>query len=72
MSDEDRTARAEAAIHQDHYCDADGCKKWGCYGFEESRAITLWYCPEHQPAVYRGLKRHGHARLEAAEIADSL
>jgi hypothetical protein len=27
----------------EHYCDHDGGKKWGCYGSEESRAITFWY-----------------------------
>jgi hypothetical protein len=66
MSDESRTAQPGAGIHQNHYCDhtdADGkrCPRWGCYGFEESRAITLWYCLEHQPEVYRGLRRHGAA-----------
>lgn len=71
MSDEFRTARPESVIAE-HYCDHDGCRKWGCYGFEESRAITLWYCPEHQPLTYRGHRRHGHARLEAAEIAETL
>jgi hypothetical protein len=61
VTDESRTTQPEASIHDDHYCDHDGCKKWGCYGFEESRAITLYYCAEHQPLVYRGLKRHGAA-----------
>jgi hypothetical protein len=64
MSDESRTPQAGASIHENHTCDhtdANGvrCQKWGCYGFEESRAITLWYCPEHQPAVYRGLRKFG-------------
>lgn len=71
MSDEGRSTRTDSVILE-HYCDHDGCKKWGCYGFEESRTITLWYCPDHQPLVYRGLRRHGEARLAAAEIADML
>lgn len=71
MSDETRATRTDSVIVE-HYCDHDGCKKWGCYGFEESRAITLWYCAEHQPRVYRGLPRHGEARLAAAEIAETM
>lgn len=72
MSDESRTAQQEAMIHDNHLCDRDGCRRWGCYGFEESRAITLWYCSEHQPRVYRGLRRHGEARLAAIEIAEMM
>lgn len=34
----------------------------GCYGFEESKAITLWYCSEHQPLNYRGSPPHGDQR----------
>ena len=71
MSDETRTTRTDSVIVE-HYCCHDGCKKWGCYGFEESRVVTLWYCAEHQPPIYRGLPRHGEARLAAAEIADIL
>lgn len=76
MSDESRAARADSVLVE-HYCDhtnANGarCPKWGCYGFEESRTITLWYCAEHQPRSYRGTPRHGEARLAAAEIANML
>lgn len=71
MSDEGRISRPDGLLVE-HYCDRDGCKRWGCYGFEESRSITLWYCAEHQPAMYRGLRRHGEARMAAAEIADML
>ncbi|SFB60034.1 hypothetical protein SAMN03159496_05623 [Rhizobium sp. NFR07] len=72
MSDESRTAQPEAYILDEHYCQHHGCKKWGCYGFEESRTVTFWYCAQHQPISYRGSARHGAARLEAAEIADML
>jgi hypothetical protein len=72
VSDESRTAQPEARIHDEHYCRHDGCKKSGCYGFEESKSVTLWFCSSHQPKRYRGLPRHGAARLEAAEIADML
>jgi hypothetical protein len=71
MSNESRTARPEARIHDEHYCRHFGCKKWGCYGFE-SKSVTLSFCSWHQPKSYRGLSRHGAARLEAAEIADML
>jgi hypothetical protein len=64
-----RTEQAGASIHDNHYCDHEGCKRWGCYGFEESRSITLWYCAEHQPLVYKGLARHGEARLPESRSA---
>jgi hypothetical protein len=72
MSDEGRTARSGGHQIVEHYCEFDGCKEWGCYGFEESRTVTRWFCSEHQPRRYRGLPRHGEARLAAAEIADML
>lgn len=72
MMEDGRTSQPGATIHENHMCDHDGCKRWGGYGFEESRAITLWYCAEHQPLVYRGLLRHGEARLAAAEIAEMI
>lgn len=71
MSDEGRNIRTDSVIVE-HYCEHDGCKAWGCYGFEESRAVTHWFCSKHQPRTYRGLPRHGEARLAAAEIADML
>ncbi len=59
MADESRTAEAGAGIHEDHYCEHPGCKRWGCYGFEQDRLMAKWFCREHQPESYRGLPRHG-------------
>ena len=60
MSLDDHSTAPNADIHENHYCDfeyQDGvrCQRWGSFGFEESKAITLWYCREHRPVVYRGL-----------------
>lgn len=72
MSDEGRTARSSGHQIVEHYCEFDGCNEWGCYGFEESRTVTRWFCSEHQPRLHRGLLWHGEARLAAAEIADMI
>lgn len=68
MSIENHTNAPGANIHVEHFCDhvdADGlrCREWGCYGYEDSEAVTHWYCPKHQPLDYRGLPPHG-ARLQ--------
>jgi hypothetical protein len=65
MSDEAKVSGPGVIV--EHYCDheePDGsrCKAWGCFGYEESKAITLWYCRDHQPLNYRGLPRHGADR----------
>jgi hypothetical protein len=64
MLNDGHTAAPGANIHENHYCDhedANGirCTEWGCYGFEESKAITLWYCRKHQPLSYKNLPPHG-------------
>ena len=51
MSIEGHTAAPGANIHENHLCDhedANGirCTEWGCYGFEESTAITLHHIGE--------------------------
>lgn len=60
MSLDSHTEAPGANIHQDHTCHHEGgdgvrCGRWGCYGFEESKAVTFWFCREHQPPEYRGL-----------------
>lgn len=60
MSLDSHSSAEGAGIHGDHYCDhigSDGqrCKRWGAFGFEETKSSTLWYCGEHRPLVYRGL-----------------
>lgn len=59
MSDDGHTTAPGANILFEHYCDHDDengvrCKEWGCYGYDESKVITLWYCRDHQPQNYRG------------------
>jgi len=39
------------AIHE-HYCQHEGCKKWGGFGFDRPTAdgkVTDWWCWEHYP-----------------------
>ncbi len=64
MSNEGHSTAPGANVIVEHYCDheeADGkrCPEWGCYGYEESKTITLWFCKKHQPLNYRGLRPHG-------------
>lgn len=33
-----------------------------CYGFKDSKAITVLFCKKHQPLNYRGLQSHGNRR----------
>jgi hypothetical protein len=68
VSIEGHSSAPGANVIVEHYCDheePDGtrCPDWGCYGFEESKAITLWYCKKHQPLNYRGLRPHGSDRV---------
>jgi hypothetical protein len=30
-----------------HWCEHQGCKEWGCFGYE-TRYGTLWVCGEHR------------------------
>ncbi|NLS02337.1 hypothetical protein HGP14_02995 [Rhizobium sp. P32RR-XVIII] len=64
MLSDAHTSAPGANIHENHLCDYEDatgirCTEWGCYGFEESKAIALWYCRKHQPLNYKGLPRHG-------------
>jgi hypothetical protein len=31
----------------EHWCDADGCKAWGTYGYK-TKYGQLWFCYEHK------------------------
>jgi len=31
----------------EHWCDADGCKTWGSYGYK-TKYGQLWFCYEHR------------------------
>jgi hypothetical protein len=59
LSTEGHSSQPEASIHDNHMCEHPRCKRWGCYGFEQDKLKTTWFCREHQPETYRGLPRHG-------------
>lgn len=46
-------ASQRKAVHEEHYCMHEGCKKWGSFGFDMRFGIE-WYCGEHRPTDYRG------------------
>lgn len=37
-------------IHEEHYCEHDGCKRWGAWGYARTIAEpSRWWCGEHYP-----------------------
>lgn len=61
MSDEGQQKKTDAGPFV-HYCDHDGCGKWGSFGFDMGGGVTRWACMEHQPADYKGFKPFGSRR----------
>jgi hypothetical protein len=51
MSD-DRMVHPNSPVHFEHWCDYDGCKRWGSFGKERSRGVTEWRCSEHLASDY--------------------
>ncbi|NLS07530.1 hypothetical protein HGP14_30100 [Rhizobium sp. P32RR-XVIII] len=52
MLNDGHTSALGSKIHENHpgdHKDPNGIRgtDWGCYGFEESKAMTLWYCRKH-------------------------
>lgn len=46
----DQTNKAGDGIHENHWCEHQGCMKWGGWGFSRSKAEKPhWWCPEHYP-----------------------
>ncbi|MQB36870.1 hypothetical protein DXT97_08665 [Agrobacterium tumefaciens] len=46
----DQTNKAGDGIHENHWCEHPGCKKWGGWGFSRSKVEKPnWWCPEHYP-----------------------
>jgi hypothetical protein len=41
------------SVHEEHWCEHDGCKRWGSFGFD-TRDGTVWYCGEHRLKDYGG------------------
>lgn len=48
---DDRTDTHPAApVHYEHYCEHEGCNRWGSLGFSRSRSEPVhWWCAEHYP-----------------------
>ncbi|ATN32928.1 hypothetical protein ACO34A_03820 [Rhizobium sp. ACO-34A] len=37
-------------VHEDHYCEHEGCKKWGAWGYAgRTTEPARWWCGEHYP-----------------------
>jgi hypothetical protein len=50
MSDTDKRTLTSAPDMYVHYCDEDGCSKWGGFGHSPSKAVPVrWWCWEHFP-----------------------
>jgi hypothetical protein len=32
----------------EHWCEHDGCAKWGSFGYATGRAEPRWYCGDHR------------------------
>lgn len=46
----DQTDKAGDGIHENHWCEHAGCKKWGGFGFSRSKVEkSSWHCWEHYP-----------------------
>lgn len=46
----DQANKAGDGIHENHWCEHSGCRKWGGWGFSRSKAEKPhWWCPEHYP-----------------------
>lgn len=46
----DQASKAGDGIHENHWCEHPGCKKWGGFGFSRSKAErSSWHCWEHYP-----------------------
>lgn len=43
----DRTPSAKGNKLFEHFCDAQGCKAWGSFGYKTATA-QLWFCRDHK------------------------
>ncbi|MBD0417492.1 hypothetical protein [Oryzicola mucosus] len=32
----------------EHYCEHDGCARWGSFGFARAKEAPHWFCFEHR------------------------
>jgi len=49
MSDEKSNAQKAASIHEEHWCQHPGCKRWGSFGYDRGKGTIDWWCAEHRP-----------------------
>lgn len=42
-------AQQKDTVHFDHYCEHEGCKRWGAIGYSHGKAEVRWWCGEHYP-----------------------
>lgn len=42
------TVAAKGGKLFEHYCDAEGCKAWGSFGYKTAAYGQLWFCREHK------------------------
>lgn len=46
----DQTNKAGDGIHENHWCEHPGCRKWGGFGFSRNKVEkSSWHCWEHYP-----------------------
>ncbi|MBP2560874.1 hypothetical protein J2857_003643 [Neorhizobium galegae] len=49
MSEERTTTHPSAPVHFEHWCEVEGCNKWGGLGFGKGAQPMRWWCAEHYP-----------------------
>ena len=48
----DQNNKAGDGIHENHWCEHPGCKRWGSFGFSRSKGEkSTWHCIEHYPEL---------------------
>ncbi|WP_405049242.1 hypothetical protein [Rhizobium sp. NZLR1b] len=71
MSDTDRPALNSASHMYVHYCEEDGCKEWGGFGFSPTRAVpSRWWCWGHYPHKTYEQEKALRERLNASDKAE--
>ena len=68
MSNEGHSSAPGANVIVEHYCDEDGCSKWGGFGHSPSKAVSVrWWCWEHFPHKSYEQEQALRRKLQAAE-----
>jgi hypothetical protein len=63
MSDLDRPQQTKSGPFV-HYCSADGCNKWGGWGFSSPHREPRWWCSEHYPHKQSSIMQEAAANAE--------